>query len=53
MFYQANKEAKGTGLGLYIVKQALLKLEGNIQVHSVLGKGSTFTLSLPCIKKLA
>ena len=37
----------GTGLGLSIVKQIVQKLGGNIQVSSLLGKGTTFTFKLP------
>lgn len=38
---------KGFGLGLYLVKQLISRLEGSIQVHSVLGKGSCFIIRLP------
>ena len=37
----------GLGLGLYIVSKALEAHLGNIEIESELGKGSTFTLSLP------
>ncbi len=47
MFYQANKEAKGTGLGLYIVQQTVQKLNGDIQIRSTLDVGTTFTIILP------
>ncbi|MDX1521336.1 MAG: ATP-binding protein, partial [Anaerolineae bacterium] len=37
----------GTGLGMPITR-ALIELQGGtIEVHSVLGQGSTFTISLP------
>lgn len=46
MYYRANKSAEGTGLGLYIVQEALNKIKGSISVKSEYGKGSTFTLHL-------
>jgi signal transduction histidine kinase len=47
MFYRANEQSKGSGLGLYIVKEALMKLSGTIELESVPGIGSTFTIKLP------
>lgn len=47
MFYRANKSAKGSGLGLYIVKEAITKLSGEISVKSTLGKGTTFKVFIP------
>ncbi|MDF3031991.1 MAG: sensor histidine kinase [Moraxellaceae bacterium] len=37
----------GTGLGLAIVKHVLLEHEARLDIHSVLGKGSTFTCVFP------
>ncbi len=37
----------GTGLGMSIVKEAVLCHRGSIQVHSQVGTGSRFTVTLP------
>lgn len=47
MFYRASESSEGSGLGLYIVKETLDKLEGNISVQSSAGVGSEFTVTLP------
>jgi signal transduction histidine kinase len=46
MFYRASPSTEGTGLGLYIVQEALTKINGLILVESELGKGSTFKILL-------
>ncbi len=38
---------EGTGLGLALVKKFVGAMGGEVRVHSELGKGSTFTVSLP------
>jgi signal transduction histidine kinase len=47
MFYRATVNSKGSGLGLYIVKEAVEKLGGTISLRSTHGEGTSFTLSLP------
>jgi len=46
MFYRGHKKSKGSGLGLYIAREAAEKIHGTIVVKSVYGVGSTFTLEL-------
>ncbi len=47
IFYRADENAKGSGLGLYIVKDTVDKLNGQIEVHSDYGKGTAFTITIP------
>lgn len=47
MYFRGNDRSKGNGLGLYIVKKAIEKLNGQITFQSDFGKGSTFRVSLP------
>lgn len=47
MFFRASEGKGGTGLGLYIVKETLDKMNGAIHVVSELGKGSCFVITLP------
>nr|WKN38352.1 PAS domain S-box protein [Tunicatimonas sp. TK19036] len=47
MFYRASHHASGSGLGLYIVKESVQKLDGTISLVSEPGQGATFRLHLP------
>ncbi|MEM7107462.1 MAG: ATP-binding protein [Bacteroidota bacterium] len=47
MFFRASNDSEGSGLGLYIVKDTVNKLKGQISVSSELGVGSTFKVTLP------
>lgn len=49
LFYRSNSQEVGSGLGLYNVKSALLKLNGQIEVNSVLHQGTTFKVIIPSI----
>lgn len=46
MFYRGNEQSKGSGLGLYIAREATLKIHGNLSVKSEYGKGSTFIVQV-------
>lgn len=47
MFYRGTSSSPGSGLGLYIAREAMERLRGSIKVQSTYGKGSVFTLVLP------
>jgi signal transduction histidine kinase len=38
---------QGTGLGLAARQQVIAKHNGSLEVHSVMGEGTTFIVSLP------
>jgi signal transduction histidine kinase len=47
MFYRATDDGAGSGLGLYIVKEAIDKLNGSINIQSEIGKGTTVEFRIP------
>jgi len=47
MFYRATERSEGAGLGLYIVKETVQKLGGDVEVQSEFGVGTTFDISIP------
>ena len=51
MFFRATVYAEGSGIGLYIVKNAVQKLSGTIGVMSELQKGTTFAIEIPNRKR--
>ena len=54
-FYRVDKgrsrQMGGTGLGLAIVKHIVRSMNGEIEVHSKLGEGTEFLISLPLAPK--
>jgi signal transduction histidine kinase len=50
MFYRASGKGTGSGLGLYIVKEAIQKIGGTIVVNSEFGKGTEFVVEVPNLK---
>jgi len=51
IFYRGNQDSTGSGLGLFIVKETIEKLNGAIDVSSEIGKGTTFLLRIPNLYK--
>lgn len=51
MFYRATERSEGSGLGLYIVKQAVDKLQGNVTFESEEDKGTTFKITIRNLKE--
>jgi signal transduction histidine kinase len=49
MFYRASEQAQGSGLGLYILKESVLKLGGTVEADSKPEEGTTFTITLPVV----
>jgi len=46
-FFTTKDQGKGTGLGLNIVHRLIDKYGGNISVESIVGLGTTFTITFP------
>ena len=47
-YYKGKHSETGTGLGLYITRFIVESHGGTIQVESELGKGTTFSFTIPC-----
>ncbi|HEV8513460.1 MAG TPA: HAMP domain-containing sensor histidine kinase, partial [Cyclobacteriaceae bacterium] len=47
MYFRANERSRGNGLGLYIVKKMVDKLNGRIELKTELGIGTTVWVYLP------
>lgn len=46
-FFTTKKEGKGTGLGLWVSYGIIKSFQGDIKVRSTLGRGTTFTITIP------
>ena len=51
MFFRANDKRPGSGIGLYIVKDCLFKINGEAELESNIGEGTTFTIRIPNLSK--
>lgn len=47
MFYRGSEKSKGAGLGLFIAKEAVTKIGGQIHLKNVPGWNTTFEIILP------
>ena len=47
MFYRGSDKSTGSGLGLFITREAVAKLGGTISVTSQYGEGSEFNVKIP------
>jgi signal transduction histidine kinase len=52
MFYRHNLQSKGSGLGLYISRNCVEKLSGEIILSSQLDEGTEIKIMLPDLKKI-
>ncbi len=53
MFFRASTQSTGSGLGLYIVKSMVEKLQGNISFESTPNDGTTFLLAIPNLSPIS
>lgn len=51
LFFRASNQSFGSGLGLYITKNAVEKMEGSVQLESEYGKGTRFIITVPNQKR--
>jgi PAS domain S-box-containing protein len=47
MFFRATEKSDGSGLGMYIVKQAVDKLHGSVSIESKRGVGTKIVIKIP------
>ncbi|MEP2026906.1 MAG: tetratricopeptide repeat protein [Reichenbachiella sp.] len=52
MFYRANDDVQGSGLGMFILKSAVEKLEGEVSLVSEVNKGTKFVILLPILDNM-
>ena len=47
MFFRGTMNSDGSGLGLYIAKEAATRIQAKITLNSKLGKGTEFIIHMP------
>ena len=47
-----SKKREGTGVGLYLVKKYIELMNGQIQLHSEKGQGTSFVITMPLAEKV-
>lgn len=52
LFARATQRNVGTGLGLYMVKEAVEQMGGNVRLVSEVNAGTTVTVTLPTLNKV-
>jgi len=50
MFFRVSNHGGGSGMGLYVVKETIYKLGGEIVIESEANKGTIFKVTLPNLK---
>lgn len=49
LFHRATQKNVGSGIGLYMVKESVEQLEGEIELKSELGEGTLFKITIPSL----
>ena len=49
MFYRGSEKSIGSGLGLYLVKKAIEKLQGDISIESIVLEFTRISVRLPLL----
>ncbi len=52
MFFRASEASKGSGLGLFIARETLERMNGKISLQSEVDKGSVFSIILPNVNSV-
>ncbi|WP_215223006.1 hybrid sensor histidine kinase/response regulator [Echinicola shivajiensis] len=49
LFHRATQKNVGAGIGLYMVKESVEQLEGDIELNSAVGGGTSFKITIPSL----